>query len=178
MKKISLLSLATLLLTLQLFAQTAGAPAGGKPVGERKGWPSQERYDFITECITAAREYLPAHSARFYCYCMQERIEKKYPNVADIEGKVETIMEEPGVKTDAEQCVDGKWSEGDREEFLSSCISSATPNVGEKQAKVYCECMLFKVEKAFPNAGDAGALTPEKLSTPAWKKKVQECNEF
>jgi hypothetical protein len=179
MKPIPFLLLITLFISFQSNAQIAGAPAAGKLVtGERKGWPSEDRYAFISECITTAKEFLPEHGARYYCYCMQERIEKKYPNVDDVADKIETIMEQPGVKKDAQECVDGKWSSDEREEFLASCIDSAKPNVGEKQAKIYCECMLFKVEKAFPNSGDATRLTADELATPAWKKKVQECNEF
>jgi hypothetical protein len=44
---------------------------------EKKGWPSAERNDFIIECIKSAKVNMSEDSARFYCYCMQEKVEKK-----------------------------------------------------------------------------------------------------
>lgn len=51
--------------------------------GERKGWPSAERRGFLSECINAAKAGMSEDSARFYCWCMQEKVEKKYPTVED-----------------------------------------------------------------------------------------------
>lgn len=179
MKRTTLLLLMTVFVVAHSNAQNAGAPAGGKPAtGERKGWPSDDRYAFIDECIKTAKVDLPEHQARYYCYCMQERLEKRFPDVADIEKMADTLMDMPEVRKMATECVQGTWSGEDRETFLAKCIDKAKGKVEEQKAWIYCECMLFKVEKIFPTLKEADKLTSSELATPAWKKRVQDCSDF
>ena len=87
MKKIILLTgFILLLFTGNIFAQP-GAP--------KKGWPSVERYDFITECIRTAKEGMSEDSARFYCYCMQFKVEAKYPTIEEAGKITKNDMESP-----------------------------------------------------------------------------------
>ena len=48
-----------------------------------------------------------------------------------------------------------KWTDKDRSEFISGCVSRSIPDMGEDSARNYCRCMLTKVEKKYPNARDA-----------------------
>ncbi len=171
MKKILLTTLiVTLLTATHSFAQQTG---------EKKGWPSTERYAFLKECVIEAKNAMSEDSARFYCYCMQERVEKKYPSIEEAANITEADMGSEAWLKDIKDCLYGFWSTEEREIFLTNCIGSAQKGgiTGDK-AKDYCECMLYKVEKAFPNPLDAAQLTPEKLATPEWKKILQGCLEF
>jgi|CXWL01.1.fsa_nt_gi hypothetical protein len=151
----------------------------GQEAGEKKGWPSSERYAFISECIKEAKVSLSEDSARFYCYCMQERVEKKYPTIEEAAKITEADMQSEAWQKDIKSCLGGFWGTAEREEFLSNCISSAQKGeISGEKAKTYCECMLYKIEIEFPNPVDAGNLTPEKLSSPEWKKIIQGCLDF
>ena len=147
--------------------------------GEKKGWPSAERYTFISECITSAKEAMSVDSARFYCYCMQEKIEAKYPTTDEAAKISEADIQSPEWQKVVKSCLNGFWTTSDREIFLSSCIESVQKGgLSEEKSKSYCECMLFKIEIRFPKAADSESLTPEKLNSPEWKKIVQGCLEF
>ena len=117
-------------------------------------------------------------SARFYCYCMQERIEKRYPTVDEAAKVTEADMASEAWQQDVKACLGGTWNTENRAEFMSVCVSNAKSGIGEEKAKIYCECMMFKIEKAYPSYAEADKLTVEKLSTPAWKKIVQGCMDF
>jgi hypothetical protein len=165
--------------TATVFAQDGGRPASGAPAGEKKGWPSVERHNFIRECIGTAKANLGEDAARYYCYCMQERLEIKYPAIEDAEKLTEADLQSPEFQRNVKECmVAGEWTAKDRGDFLRECVNSAKIALGEGKANTYCECMLFKVEKAYPRPEDAAQLTEEKLSTPAWKNTIQGCKDF
>ena len=48
-----------------------------------------------------------------------------------------------------------KWTEKDKADFYSGCLSSATTNKDIKNPKTYCSCLLQKVVTKYPNANDA-----------------------
>jgi len=50
-----------------------------------------------------------------------------------------------------------KWTEKDKSEFFSGCVSSAVrdKNIGDSLARPYCQCLLGKVVEKYPNASDA-----------------------
>ncbi len=171
MKKIQLTCLfISILFISNSFAQTTG---------EKKGWPSVERYAFISECIKTAQENMSEDSARFYCYCMQEKIEIKYPTIDEAAKITEADMESADWQKDIKSCLGGFWTNKDRAPFLTTCIESAQKGgLTEEKSKNYCECMLFKIENIYPNPVDAIVLTPEKLATPEWKKIIQSCLDF
>jgi len=171
MKKITI----PFLLCCYLFTNAVSAQSSG----EKKAWPSSERYSFISECIKTASAGLSEDSARFYCYCMQFKVEEKYPTIEEASAISEDDMSSPEWQKDIKACVNGgTWSAKDRSDFLSECINSAKDKIGEEKAKNYCECMLYKVEIRYPNAADAGELTDDKLNSPAWKKTIQACVDF
>ena len=146
--------------------------------GEKKGWPSVERHAFITECIATAKVNMSEDSARFYCYCMQEKVERKYPTIEEASKISGNDMQSPEWQRDIKSCLGGTWGSKERSGFLSNCIVSAKDGVGEGKAKTYCECMLFKIEIRYPDPADADKLTAEKLSSPEWKKILQGCLDF
>ena len=47
------------------------------------------------------------------------------------------------------------WNEKNKSAFVSGCLKGAEADMGEKKAKKYCSCMLRKVMKKYPDAGDA-----------------------
>lgn len=168
MKKLLLPCLLVLFVNHDVFAQ------------EKKGWPSSERFAFISECMKTARVSLSEDSARFYCYCMQEKLELKYPAIADAAKITATDLATPEWKKEIRDCrvAIGQWLPKDRSDFLTDCIDAAKASLGEVKAKSYCECMLFKTEQKYPDPADAGAITEADLQTPAWKKMIKDCADF
>ncbi len=160
--------------TCQSFAQEAGEPAG-----EKKGWPSVERYAFLTECIGTAKVNMSADAARFYCWCMQEKLEKKYPRIEEASKITGEDMQSLEWQREIKNCgTSGNWTLIDRSDFLTDCIQSAKDGLGTDKATMYCECMLFKLEKAYPDPVVANKLTGEDLNSPAWKKVIKGCLDF
>lgn len=169
MKKLTLV-IAACLLVMAVQSQTTG---------EKKGWPSIERYAFISECIKEAKVGMSEDSARFYCYCMQEVVELKYPTVEEAAKITEEDIRSEAWQKDVITCLGGTWTSELRETFLSSCREEAEKNVTDKSvSKYYCECMLYKVEKAYPDPAEAAKLTEELFSTPKWKKIITDCAAF
>ena len=158
-----------MIVSLQLSAQT----------GEKKGWPSAERYGFITECMKAAEKGMSVDTARFYCFCMIFKMEEKYSTIDEAAGLTEDKLQSPEWQKEIKACLQGFWSGKDRTEFLTDCINAAKEGLGEEKAKNYCECMLYKVEVKFPDSSVVEAeLTEEKLNSPEWKKIIQSCLDF
>lgn len=58
------------------------------------------------------------------------------------------------------------WPVGERASFLKECRDKTGKKSGT--AKTYCNCMLAKIEKAYPNPLDAEKMAPEELN--AWAK--------
>ncbi|MFL5742737.1 MAG: hypothetical protein ACJ75B_21130 [Flavisolibacter sp.] len=52
-------------------------------------------------------------------------------------------------------CCQSKWTEKNKSDLLSSCIAGATKDMGATKAKAYCQCMLEKIVRKYPNADDA-----------------------
>jgi hypothetical protein len=147
--------------------------------GEKKGWPSSERYAFITSCIGTAKATMSEDSARAYCYCMQFKIEVKFPTIEEA-GKITAAdMDSPEWKKEIKNCLGtATWDSANRANFVSECIIEATKNIGEQKAKTYCECMMFKVESKYPSMTDAAKLTQEVFKSAEWKKLIQDCVDF
>ena len=161
---------------LPIFLFTVVTTSSGQ---EKKGWPSGERYAFIVECVNAAKAGMSEDAARFYCYCMQEKVEKKYPTIEEASGLSNDERQSPAWQELIKSCrTGGSWTAKDRSDFLSNCISTAKAGIGDKKAKIYCECMLFKIETKHPDAEAAGKLTEAELASPEWKKMAQGCLDF
>ena len=179
MKQSSIITLfACFLFTGIINAQTAGSSAPGQPVtGEKKGWPSSERYGFISECIRTASASMSEDSARYYCYCMQEKIEQKFPAVDELAKLTEKDMESEEWKKEINSCMFGYWSTAQRGEFMNDCTEAAK-SIGEEKAKNYCECIMFQIEKRYPSFEQANKLTEKDFATPMWKKIIQASLDF
>ena len=145
--------------------------------GETKGWPSVERVSFIRECVKAASKNMGIDTARFYCYCMQEKVEAKYPTVEESSKLTAEMLSTDEWLKEVKACLKGFWNSKDRNEFLTNCISAAK-SLGEEKATKYCECMLFKVEKKYPNSADAAEITEEVMNKPEWQKMIKGCLSF
>ena len=48
-----------------------------------------------------------------------------------------------------------KWTDKDKSEFMSGCLSHAVKGMDETKAKHYCGCLLNKMVEKYPNANDA-----------------------
>lgn len=140
----------------------------------RPEWPSASRHNFIRECIKTAKANMSADSARFYCQCMQEKVEAMYPDTTDANKLTTAELSKPEWKKNINACLRGNWATKDREAFLKSCIDNAG-SLGAEKAKNYCECMMYKIEKNYPNVADADKITAEDLKSEAWQKILKSC---
>lgn len=166
MKKIATL-FSILFIVICSFSQT----------NQKKEWSSATRQDFIRECIKNATAALSADTARFYCYCMQEKMEAKYPDTLEAAKVTAEELAKPEWKKEIAECLYGSWSKKDRNEFINSCREQAK-SLGSERAKNYCECMQFKMEKIFPDVNDAAKLTGEDLKSEYWQKIIKNCLNF
>ncbi len=121
---------------------------------------------------------LSTDSARFYCYCMLEKVEVKFPTPEAASQLKKEDLENPEWVKETKACIAGFWSSKDREDFLSNCITTASKGLTEEKARFYCECMLFKIEKKYPVAADAGNITEEDMKKPEWQQLIQGCLKF
>jgi len=48
-----------------------------------------------------------------------------------------------------------KWTDRDKSDFYSGCLSGAIKNKDIKDPKSYCSCLLQKIVVRYPNANDA-----------------------
>jgi hypothetical protein len=172
MKKITILSAVILISFGFTRAQDPGAPAGGTT--RESKWTGADRSEFITECVNSAKSGMSEDSAKYYCYCMLTKVEEAYPDPKDIGELDEEALDTPEWVAKIEKCLGGYWPKSAREEFLTSCIKTATPKIGETKAVQYCECMMFKIEHRYPVFTDA-INVKDKLNTPEWKKVISSC---
>jgi hypothetical protein len=168
MKKMTSILAVLFIITTQVSAQT----------GEKKGWPAVERNAFIRECIKSASVNMGIDTARFYCFCMLQKVETKFPDPAQ-SAKELTAEKLASAEWQAEirACLKGYWSTLDRTDFMNSCIEAAK-SMGEEKAKNYCGCMLFKMENKYPESSKAGEITKEEMEKPEWQKAIKECLNF
>jgi hypothetical protein len=64
-----------------------------------------------------------------------------------------------------------KWSPQEQETFIKTCVANVTESMGLEEANFYCECMMEKVEKKYPDARDAD----EKLTMSQSMEMAQGC---
>ncbi len=138
-------------------------------------WSYKDRTDFIRSCTETAQASISLDSAKFYCYCMLGKMEKKFPEPEKALTVTEEEMNSPEWKKMARDCIGQNWSNEYRNGFMYSCIESAKPNIGEEDARSYCECMMFKIENKLPNSADADKISAETLQQPDWQKLILSC---
>src|SRR5687767_4897127 len=169
MKKLVVLFLATGLIGFTAYSQEGG---------EKNGWTATDRGPFITECVKSAKAGMSEDSAKYYCYCMLEKVEKIYPDPTKATAVLnKNTLSSPEWKKIIMACMGAYWPAADRKDFMSSCIASATPSIGETKAASYCECMMYKIERRYPNINDANKITEETLSSPEFRALMRSCVE-
>lgn len=138
-------------------------------------WTNKDRLAFVAACITESAGKFSRDSAAHLCYCIQERVEAKYPTVTAATALGDSTFFSAEWQQKIRECFGG-WSSTDRNDFVTNCIATAKDHIGEVKARNYCECMLYKVEKKYPVAAvAANALTPDELAKPEWKQAVNDC---
>lgn len=121
---------------------------------------------------------MSSDSARDYCHCMQAKLEKKFPDVLDIEKGLD--LNSPEMKSNIQDCLKSgsTWTAKDRTDFLNECVGAARASLGEDKAKRYCACSLYKIERKYPDPAQAAEITEEVMASPDFKKMIQACLEF
>ena len=143
----------------------------------KQEWSSASRYDFIRECIKNAKVNMSTDTAKFYCYCMQEKVEAMYPDTNDVNKLTKQELSKPEWKKNINACLSGTWPAKERDAFMKSCVENAN-SLGEEKAKNYCECMMYKMETFYPNVDDAAKVTAEDLKSERWQKILKSCLNF
>ena len=46
------------------------------------------------------------------------------------------------------------WTQREKEQILGGCMKESIKDMGEAKARVYCSCMLGKLQSRYPNARD------------------------
>jgi hypothetical protein len=46
------------------------------------------------------------------------------------------------------------WTQKDRDDFTGGCMNGALKEMEQAKARSYCNCMLEKVQRRYPDAGD------------------------
>ncbi len=65
-----------------------------------------------------------------------------------------------------------QWSTTDKQEFIDACIPDASKALGDGTGKTYCNCVLEKLMKEYPNPKDAGKASGSRMTEYA-----KECRE-
>jgi hypothetical protein len=65
------------------------------------------------------------------------------------------------------------WTPEDENEFLASCMDSATVRLGEATAFSYCKCVLGQLEASFPNMDSAATVLMDRQRAASF---VDRCN--
>jgi hypothetical protein len=66
------------------------------------GWTSAQVSEFVDNCVSEAEKEWSHSAAQSYCTCMQQKLERKYPNANDAAGLTENS---PELKEMAEKCL-------------------------------------------------------------------------
>jgi len=172
MKKKILLSITILCLCI-----SSGWGQANTTDSAKKSWGQADRSEFISACVNTAKTSMGTDSARYYCHCMQSKVEAKFPDPREADKLTTADFNTVEWQKEIRACLSGgTWTKKEREEFISSCINSAKENgLPETKAKNYCECSQFKVEKKYPNIADLDKITEEDLKSDFWTKLMASC---
>jgi len=145
----------------------------------KKNWRQADRSEFISSCVKVAQTSMGTDSARYYCYCMQPKVEAKFPDPREADKLTKDDFNSAEWQKEIKACLSGgTWTKQEREEFISSCIKSAKESgLSETKAKNYCECTQFKVEKRYSNSADLDKITEDDLKSEFWVKLMAGCRD-
>jgi hypothetical protein len=66
-----------------------------------------------------------------------------------------------------------EWYEEDKKQFMKDCQKpSDNPEITKEKLKIYCECMMEKIMKKYPNYKDTYGKTKSEF-----KDMMKECDE-
>jgi hypothetical protein len=141
-------------------------------------WSKKYRDNFIQDCIDKASQTVSASEAYKYCNCMTEKVETKYPDEADAEGKItgkeiETMKAEclntdsvQSDQTEQKNTIAG-WTVSDQKEFMDGCTPTVNKTLGTRGATDYCDCLLKKLMQEYPDPKNVDRVSKTHLSALA-----------
>jgi|GEM_PF-4336494 len=56
------------------------------------------------------------------------------------------------------------WTKAQQKKFFNQCAETASKQVGQERAQEYCNCMMKKIEKRYPNADDINQMTESEIN--------------
>ena len=65
-----------------------------------------------------------------------------------------------------------RWDMKDQNDFIENCVENAKTGIGEAKARKYCDCMLEKVMKRYPDVNDT-----EEMTMGETVELAKECNQ-
>ena len=155
--------------------QGKGTDTGvNSPVGV--SWSKKFRDKFTQECITKVSESVSEAEALRYCSCLTEKVEAKYPD----EDEVQSSLSQEDIESMKPDClaltsvqnsgsaVNSKgWSAQDQRDWMNNCVPGADKALGTSAANNYCDCMMRKLMKDYPDAKDIGSVSQSHLNALA-----------
>jgi hypothetical protein len=144
------------------------------------GWSKTYRDKSVQDCVTKASEKMSESEAFSYCNCMVAKVEAKYPN----ENNVESRLTSSDIESMKNGCLSnsnqtnpsndnsnksnnynsGSWSMADQREFMDNCTPGASKSLGTSVATDYCDCMMKKLMREYPNSKDVGDVSSAHMS--------------
>lgn len=147
-------------------------------------WSKTYRDKFVEGCVTKASEKVSQSEAYSYCSCMATKVEAKYPNESTVDNSltsadIETMRvgclpntstqnnpsyNQPNNSNNSNNYNNQSWSVADQNEFMDNCTPGASKSLGASQGSSYCDCMLRKLMREYPNSKDVGNVSKEHMS--------------
>lgn len=119
-------------------------------------------------------------TARYYCFCMQESMESRFPQIEDASKVNADELKSPEFEAAARDCILGKWPAPEKEAFMKDCVQSAFENLKDTaKAGVYCSCMMFKLEKKYPDINELLSIFNDSfMESDFFKEILKNCLEY
>ena len=139
-------------------------------------WSKKFRDKLTQECITKVSETVSATEAFRYCNCLTIKVEAKYPDEdevqsnlsqADIESMKPDCLALTSVQNDRSAGNSPGWSAEDQREWMDNCTPEAGKTLGRAAANDYCDCVMKKMMKEYPDAKDVGSVSQTHLNALA-----------
>jgi hypothetical protein len=56
------------------------------------------------------------------------------------------------------------WSSSDQNKFMTNCTETASKSMAQERAENYCDCMMKKIEKRYPNSAEVNKLSESEIT--------------
>jgi len=88
--------------------ETLNSPEFKKMINDCLGgyWKTEDRNDFMSSCIGAAKDGMGEEKARSYCECMMFKIEYRYPSYSEANKITKQTLETPEWKKMIQTCLE------------------------------------------------------------------------